>query len=118
MSCRRVILPVVALLALLLCGGCAPKGKFPVKKEARAVAVLQEGQSPPASCVRVGPAQALGRDGETEEQRYAGAIERLRRETMSQKGNLLQITSVLTISDGTAMLVSGVVYRCGSAPNE
>jgi len=109
---------MVALLAVLICGGCAPKGKFPVKKETRAVTVLQEGQSPPASCVRVGPAQALGRDGETEEQRYTAAIERLRRETMSQKGNLLQITSVLATSDGKSTLVSGIVYRCGGAPSE
>lgn len=118
MSCGSVILSTVALVGVLTCGGCAPKGKFPVKKEIRAVTVLQEGQSPPASCVRVGPAQALGRDGETEERRYTAAIERLRRETMSQKGNLLQITSVLATSDGTATLVSGIVYRCGGPSGE
>jgi hypothetical protein len=37
---------------------------------------------------------------------------------MSQKGNLLQITSVLATSDGTATLVSGIVYRCGGPSGE
>ena len=118
MNCRRIMLLPVALAILLLCTECAPKGKFPVKKEAEAVMVLQKGRSLPASCVRVGPAQALASAGETEDQRYAAAIERLRRETLSQKGNLLQITSVVTTGDGTGTLVSGVVYDCGSSPRD
>jgi hypothetical protein len=113
MNCRRIILPPVLLAILVSCTECAPEGKFPVKKEAKAVRVLQEGQSLPVSCVRVGPAQALASEGETEDQRYTAAIERLRRETLSQKGNLLQITSVVTTLNGTGTLVSGVVYDCG-----
>lgn len=113
MNFRRIIVLPVLLVILVFCAACAPKGKFPVEKEARAVRVLQDGQSPPESCVRVGPAQALASEGETEDQRYAAAIERLRRETLSQKGNLLQITSVVTTLDGTGTLVSGVVYDCG-----